>query len=76
VVDDASESVGKKIRSAQLQKAPYTLVVGDQELESDAYTVRDRAGRESTGVPFDALVDALVEEASSRALSQTDFGSA
>jgi threonyl-tRNA synthetase len=76
VVDDASESVGKKIRSAQLQKAPYTLVVGDQELERDAYTVRDRAGRESTGVPFDALVGALVEETSSRALSQTDFGSA
>ena len=43
-VDDSKESVGKKIRAAQLAKAPYTLVVGDQELESDAYTVRDRAG--------------------------------
>ena len=75
-VDDSKESVGKKIRAAQLAKAPYTLVIGDQELESDSYTVRDRAGTESAGVRFDALLDALSEEASTRALSQTDFGSA
>ena len=75
-VDDSKESVGKKIRAAQLAKAPYTLVVGDQELESDAYTVRDRAGTESGGVSFDRIVDALVAEDSSRALEQTDFGSA
>jgi len=73
-VDDSKESVGKKIRAAQLAKAPYTLVVGDQEAESDAYTVRDRAGTETPGVTFDRLVDALVDEASSRSLTQTDFG--
>ncbi|MDQ3211005.1 MAG: threonine--tRNA ligase [Actinomycetota bacterium] len=75
-VDDSKESVGKKIRAAQLAKLPYTLVVGDQELGSDAYTVRDRAGAETAGVTFDRLVDALVDEASSRSLVQTDFGSA
>jgi threonyl-tRNA synthetase len=73
-VDDSKESVGKKIRAAQLAKTPYTLVVGDQEAESDAYTVRDRAGTETTGVTFDRLIDALVDEAASRALMQTDFG--
>jgi threonyl-tRNA synthetase len=73
-VDDSKESVGKKIRAAQLAKTPYTLVVGDQEAESDAYTVRDRAGTETTGVTFDRLIDALVDEAASRALVQTDFG--
>ena len=72
-VDDSKESVGKKIRAAQLAKAPYTLVVGDQEAESDAYTVRDRTGAEVAGVAFDRLVDALVDEASSRLLVQTDF---
>jgi threonyl-tRNA synthetase len=72
-VDDSKESVGKKIRAAQLAKAPYTLVVGDQEAESDAYTVRDRSGSEVAGVTFDSLVDALVDEASSRSLVQTDF---
>jgi threonyl-tRNA synthetase len=76
VVDDSKESVGKKIRAAQFAKTPYTLVVGDQELESDAYTVRDRAGTQFAGVTFDRVVDALVAEDSSRALAQTDFGSA
>ena len=37
-----------------------------KELESDAYTVRDRAGTEFTGVTFDRVVDALVAEDSSR----------
>ena len=76
LVDDSKESVGKKIRAAQLAKAPYTLVVGDQEAASDAYTVRDRAGTESGGVTFDRVIDGLVEEASSRSIVQTDFGSA
>jgi threonyl-tRNA synthetase len=75
-VDDSGESVGKKIRSAQLMKAPYTLVVGDKEVESGVFTVRDRSGTEFAGVTFDRLVDALTQEASSRSLVQTDFGSA
>jgi threonyl-tRNA synthetase len=75
-VDDSKESVGKKIRAAQLAKAPYTIVVGDQEAETDAYTVRDRAGTAHEGVTFDRVIDALVDEASSRSLERSDFGSA
>jgi threonyl-tRNA synthetase len=39
-VDERSESVGKKIREAELQKVPYMLVVGDKESESHAVAVR------------------------------------
>jgi threonyl-tRNA synthetase len=39
-VDERSESVGKKIREAELQKVPYMLVVGDQEAEDGAVAVR------------------------------------
>jgi threonyl-tRNA synthetase len=39
-VDERSESVGKKIREAELQKLPYMLVVGDQEAEDGAVAVR------------------------------------
>ena len=41
------ETVGKKIRAAQLMKAPYTLVVGDRDIEAGTFTVRDRAGDET-----------------------------
>ncbi|MFL5893960.1 MAG: threonine--tRNA ligase [Thermoleophilaceae bacterium] len=39
-VDDRTESVGKKIRDAELQKVPYMLVVGDTEAEAGALAVR------------------------------------
>ena len=39
-VDGRSESVGKKIRDAELSKAPYMLVVGDRELEARAVAIR------------------------------------
>jgi threonyl-tRNA synthetase len=74
LVDEAHESVGKKIRSAQLMKAPYTLVIGDREIESGELTVRDRGGNETPGVGLDAFTAALVEEATSRSLEQARFG--
>ena len=39
-VDERSESVGKKIREAEVHKVPYMLVVGDKESESHAVAVR------------------------------------
>jgi threonyl-tRNA synthetase len=73
-VDETKESVGKKIRAAQLMKAPYTLVVGDRDIEAGSYTVRDREGVETEGIPFDGIVAALVDEVAERRLHQTRFG--
>ena len=42
-VDDRSESVGKKIRDAELGRYPYMLVVGDREEEAGAVAVRSHA---------------------------------
>ncbi|HLA94030.1 MAG TPA: threonine--tRNA ligase [Actinomycetota bacterium] len=72
-VDESSETVGKKVRAAQLAKAPYVLVIGDKEIESGAVTVRDREGTETKDVPFEDFTAALVEEALSRRLTQTRF---
>lgn len=41
-IDDRTESVGKKIRTAQLEQVPYMLVVGDKEMESGQVAVRSR----------------------------------
>jgi threonyl-tRNA synthetase len=70
-VDDSKQSVGKKIRAAQLMKAPYVVVVGDRDLEAGTFTVRNRDGEELPGLAFDAIVSALLEESSSRALKQS-----
>ncbi|CUH96190.1 Threonine-tRNA ligase [Propionispora sp. 2/2-37] len=41
-VDDRNEKIGYKIREAQVQKIPYTLVIGDKEQESRSVAVRKR----------------------------------
>ncbi|MGZ8604745.1 MAG: threonine--tRNA ligase, partial [Actinomycetota bacterium] len=73
-VDASGETVGKKVRAAQKMKAPYVLVIGDREAESESLTVRDREGTEFKGVAFDDFVAALVDEAASRRLTQSRFG--
>jgi threonyl-tRNA synthetase len=73
-VDESGETVGKKVRVAQLAKAPYVLVIGDKEIESGELTVRDRDGVETKGVPFDDFAAALVDEAATKRLSQSRFG--
>jgi threonyl-tRNA synthetase len=73
-VDETKETVGKKVRAAQLAKSPYVLVIGDKEVESGALTVRDREGTETKDVPFEDFTAALVQEALSRRLTQTRFG--
>ncbi len=73
-VDDSKESVGKKVRASQVMRAPYTVVVGDRDIDAGTYTVRDREGTETPGLAFDDVVAALLEEARSRALEQTRFG--
>ena len=42
-VDERSESVGKKIRDAELAKAPYMLVVGDREADDGVVALRSHA---------------------------------
>jgi threonyl-tRNA synthetase len=47
-VDDRTESVGRKIRDAELRKVPYMLVLGDREAEQGTVSVR-RHGEGDTG---------------------------
>ena len=50
-VDERSESVGKKIRDAELGRYPYMLVVGDREAEAGAVAVRSHAEGELGAMP-------------------------
>lgn len=46
-LDDADESLGKKIRNAKTEKVPYLIVVGDKEVEANTITLENR--KESEG---------------------------
>jgi threonyl-tRNA synthetase len=43
-LDDRNESIGRKIRDAELRKIPYMLVVGEREVQEGAVSVRTRLG--------------------------------
>jgi len=55
-VDDRSKRMGAKIRDAQLQKVPYMLVVGDQEIEKESVAVRLRSGEDLGGMRVDDFI--------------------
>ena len=59
-VDRRSESVGKKIRDAELSKAPYMLVIGDRELESGEPSVRSHEQGEIGALSPAALAERLL----------------
>ena len=50
--DVSNESVGKKIRSAVLEKAPYILVLGDKETLDGSVAVRTRGSKDTVTMPY------------------------
>ncbi len=71
VVDRSNESVGKKIRTAEVLKVPYSLVIGEKELETGQLTPRVRKdlaveGREDSSYKSDELIGSIANEARSR----------
>jgi threonyl-tRNA synthetase len=58
-VDERTESVGRKIRDAELSKAPYMLVVGDKEGESETVSVRHHGDGDLGAIGVDALIERM-----------------
>jgi threonyl-tRNA synthetase len=62
-VDAADDTLGARIRRAQTEKVPVTLVVGGDEAEARTVAVRPYRGEQRRGVTLDVLVAELVAEA-------------
>lgn len=59
-IDDSDERMQKKIRTAQTQKVPFMLIVGDQDVEAGAVSFRYRNGEQENGVPLADAVSRIV----------------
>jgi threonyl-tRNA synthetase len=67
-LDDSSESLGKKIRNAELMKTPYTLIVGEKEAANGTVSVR-RYGEGDLGAQkIDDLITTLLEKVADRSI--------
>jgi len=60
-LDERTESIGRKIRDAELRKIPYMLVVGDREAEAGMVAVRQHRVGDSGSVPIAEFVAGLAE---------------
>jgi threonyl-tRNA synthetase len=65
-LDERTESVGRKIREAELRKIPYMLVVGDREAEQRAVALRRHREGDQGTVPLSEAVERLLAEAAER----------
>ncbi|MBI5465662.1 MAG: threonine--tRNA ligase [Candidatus Kerfeldbacteria bacterium] len=65
-VDDANETIGNKIRKAEHEKVPYSLVVGDKEMSSGQLAIRRRGHKELTNLERAEFIAQLEQEIKER----------
>ena len=61
-VDDRSQTIGKKIREAEITKVPYMLIIGDKESQNGLVSVRKHKEGEIGNMSVASLVDKLRSE--------------
>jgi threonyl-tRNA synthetase len=69
-IDEHNDKLGAKIRRAEIEKVPYTLVLGGKEAEARTVSVRSRARGDEGVVPFEQFVPKILAEIRSRSLSE------
>ena len=65
-VEDANETLGYKIRKAQMEKVPYMIIVGDKEVKSRTVAIRSRKDGDMGSMPLPMFVANLIREIKSR----------
>jgi threonyl-tRNA synthetase len=65
-VDDSDDRMQKKIRNAQLQKVPFMMIAGDDDIAAGAVSFRYRDGRQDNGVPLDEAIRRVADAVASR----------
>lgn len=64
-IDMRNEKMGYKIRESQTQKVPYTLVLGDEEMNNDAVNVRRYGTEEQINKSMDEFIDEISQDVKS-----------
>jgi len=65
-VDASDDRMQKKVRNAQIQKVPYMLIAGEEDMKSGAVSFRYRNGDQKNGIPIDQAIEEILETVSTR----------
>ncbi len=66
-IDDRNEKINKKIRDSQVRKIPYTIVIGDKEVETGILPIRKYSVKDSVSMSVDDFISYVEEKISARA---------
>jgi threonyl-tRNA synthetase len=72
VIDNDNESVGKKIRNAELMKIPYTVVVGEKEIQTGELTPRIRKDMEVSDTHESRTIEEFLKTVSNEVKSRVN----
>lgn len=61
-IEEGNDTLGYKIRKAQMEKVPYTLVVGDKEMNGHTVSVRSHKNGDEGSLPVAVFVSNLIRE--------------
>lgn len=59
---EATETLGKRIREAELQKVPYLLVIGEKEMSGKTVNLRTRHKKETETIPLEKFMEKITRE--------------
>jgi threonyl-tRNA synthetase len=65
-VDASDDRMQKKVRNAQMQKVPYMLIAGEEDMNSGAVSFRYRNGEQKNGIPIAQAIEEILEAISTR----------
>jgi len=71
-LDDRDEKMGYKIREAQLQKIPYTIVIGDKEKEENTVTYREFGKEEMITIKKEEFINKINQEIKEKTIRKND----
>jgi len=64
--DTESTTVSEKVRNAEIQRIPYTIVIGDKEEKSNTLAVRERGKKPKFGVKIDDFIKEIKDKIENR----------
>ncbi|WP_299429519.1 threonine--tRNA ligase [uncultured Maribacter sp.] len=65
LVDNRNETIGKKIREAEMSKTPFMLIVGDNDIEGNTISVRRHGGEDIGAISIEKFTDLVNNEINS-----------
>ena len=64
--DFSDATIGKKIKNLRKLKPPYTLIIGDEEVNNSQVSIRGLNNAQRNGIPLEQFISEIIKEINSK----------